>query len=487
MAGRDLFAQPEATGRNLLTEGGGVADQVPREIPNEQGLIEGGAQSLLQGATLGFADEAQAGIGAVYAKVIDFFDENPALSDKSFAQVMTDIRKSLREENEQFKSENPLVSTGLEIAGSLATGGLAGGSKLVGAKTLGQATVQGVKTGAIAGSVAGAGFADAEDFFSQETLEEAAKTGVLSAALGGLTPAAIKGVLKAGKLVPKALPESLMETAVKVRPSVPNDKRASMIRTALDEGIMPTTNGLELMAKKLANLDRGLQKIIDDATDAGTKITKKALFTELKQLRKDLGGINLRAEKNLSQIDDVAKAFGERLKKLGKDTLTPREVQDLKRTAYRQLRFDVSQQSGQFGTIEAEKAVIRSGKKALEKISPDVQKINRREGKLLELGDELERAVGRLDNRNFISLDTAAKIAAGAATGSPTGTALGVGASGFGAPRVKARMAITLENIRKTGEIAETINQSLSPELARPLAVLIENHKENLENLLEDE
>ena len=489
MAGRNLFEDTEpTTGRNLLTEGGGgVAGQTPREIPSDQSFAGGAVQSLLQGATLGFADEAQAGVAAGVAKLIDAFSDNPVISDKTFSQLMIDARKALREENERFKAENPVVSTGLEIAGSVATGGIAGGSKLVGAKTLGQATIQGAKTGAVVGAAAGAGFADQEAFFSQETLEEAAKTGALSAILGGATPTVIKGALKAGKLVPKALPESLMETAVKIRPSVPNDKRASMIRTALDEGIMPTTNGLELISMKLSNLDRGLNKIIDGATDRGIMISKKALFTELKKLRQDLGRVNLRGAKNIRQIDQIAKTFDQQLKKLNKSKLTPREVQDLKRSAYRQLRFDVSQQSGQFATTETEKAIIRGAKKSLEKIGPDVQKINKREGKLLELGDELERAVGRLDNRNLISLDTAAKIAAGAATGSPAGTAAGVGASALGAPRVKARMAITLENIRKTGEIAEKVNQTLPPELRKAFAVLIENHKENLENLIGDE
>jgi hypothetical protein len=259
-----------------------------------------------------------------------------------------------------------------------------------------------------------------------------------------------------------------------------------MIRTALDESIMPTTNGLELISKKLSNLDRGLDKIIDGATKRGVMIPRKALFTELGKLRKDLGGVNLRATKNLKQIDDIVSSFDKQLKKIGKAKLTPREVQDLKRSAYRQLRFDVSQQNAQFAKTEAEKAIIRSGKKSLERIDPNVQKINQREGKLLELGDELERAVGRLDNRNLISLDTAAKVAAGAATGSPVGTGIGTGAAALGAPRVKARTAIILENIRRSGEMMDQINKSLSPEAAAAFSILVEDNKELLNELIDE-
>jgi hypothetical protein len=489
MAGRDLFAPTEedqSTGRDLLApKGFGTTGMDLSPQKSEQSFIGGLAQQGMQGATLGFADEGQAALGAAYAKVIDFFDQNPVLSDKSFAQVMTDIRAQIRAENEKFAKENPLASTGAQVAGGLATGGIFGGGKIAGAKTMQQAAVQGAKVGAATGLAAGAGFADADDFFSQETLEEAIKTGVLGTALGALTPAMIQQAIKAGKAIPKALPESLMETAVKIRPSVEQGKRASMIRTALDEGIMPTTNGLELISKKLTNLDRGLDKIIDGATERGVLISKKALFSELRKLRKDLGGVNLRASKNIKQIDAIAKAFDENLKKINKSMLTPREVQDLKRSAYRQLRFDVSQQSASFATTETEKGIIRGAKKSLEKIGPDVEKINLREGKLLELGDELERAVGRLDNRNLISLDTAAKIAAGAATGSPAGTGVGVGASVLGAPRVKARTALILENIRKMGEISESVNKSLPPEAAAAFAILVEDNKESLSELIE--
>ena len=472
--GRNLFAEePEQpAGRNLF--------EVPRE-PNQvetPGLIEGGSQSLLQGATLGFSDEIQSFIAAAVA--------SPFIEDKTFGQIMQDARKSFRDEQAAFKEENPKTAVGLEIAGSLVTGG-AGLAKTGLAKagtTLAGNIGRSAATGLVTGTAAGAGFADEEDFFSQETLEEAAKTGALGGLLGGLTPIVIKSAVSAGKLIPKKLPESLMETAVKVRPSVPNDKRTSIIRTALDEGIMPTTNGLELISKKLTNLDRGLDKIIDGATSRGKLISKKVLFSELTKLKKDLGRVNIRAEKNIKQIENIASAFDQQLKKIKKPQLTPREVQDLKRSAYRQLRFDVSQQSGSFATTEAEKAIIRGAKKSLEQIDPSVQKINLREGKLLELGDELERAVGRLDNRNLISLDTAAKIAAGSATGSPVGTGAGVAASALGAPRVKAKTALILENIRKSSELSDQVSKALSPEAAAVFSIMVEENKELLNELI---
>jgi len=102
------------------------------------------------------------------------------------------------------------------------------------------------------------------------------------------------------------------------------------------------------------------------------------------------------------------------------------------------------------------------------------------------LGDELERAVSRLDNRNLISLDTAAKMAAGSATGSPVGTGAATAASVLGAPRVKARIAIILENLRKQGAIASEVNKTLSPEAAAVFSIMTENYKDELNNLIGD-
>ena len=61
-----------------------------------------------------------------------------------------------REENEQFKQENPQTALGLEVVGSLATGGLAGGTKITAAKTLPAAALQSAKTGTVLGATAGA-------------------------------------------------------------------------------------------------------------------------------------------------------------------------------------------------------------------------------------------------------------------------------------------------------------------------------------------
>ena len=113
-------------------------------------------------------------------------------------------------------------------------------------------------------------------------------------------------------------------------------------------------------------------------------------------------------------------------------------------------------------------------------------------GGLLELNEELGSVVNRLDNRNLISLDTAAKIEAGSSTGlaagSPVlGTAIGVTAAVAGSPRVKARTAIIMENIRKNADTVELFDNKLDPVLARVLSTQAGRINQSLNAQLEDE
>ena len=327
-------------------------------------------------------------------------------------------------------------------------------------------------------------------------IPKAGKTAALAdkvAALGkavdplNLSVSAIKAAGKGGKLIPQALPEKLLESAIKFRPSIKPSQRASMTKTALREGILPTVGGLQKIADKMSNLNTSLDNIIDGATQAGTTIPKGVVFSELKKLRRDLGGVKINATADLRVINKMAKDFNLNLERLGKGDITPRELQNLKTDAYKRINFDVRSGTAEAAKSATSKAIAKGGKEALERLDPNVQGINRQMGSLLELNNELESVVSKLDNRNLISLDTAAKVAAGAATGTPIGTAVGTGAAVGGNPRVKARTAMALENLRRNAETIEIINNKLPPVLARSLAIQAGRINDSLREQVERE
>ena len=309
---------------------------------------------------------------------------------------------------------------------------------------------------------------------------------LLAPASGAATKEVARQIAKAGKLIPKEMPEKLLESAMKFRPSIKPEQRANMTRTALREGVMPTVKGLEKIATRLDTLDTGLNKIIDDATRRGVTIPKGVIFKELKQVRGKMGGAKINAQSDLKAIDSVAKQFNQNLSKMNKSRLTPRELQDLKTDAYKRINFDLTQGKASFAKNEAMKSMARQAKESLEGIDPDIQGLNRQMGDLLELNKELERVVSRLDNRNLISLDTAVKIGAGASTGTTTGTVAGTAASVLGAPRVKAKTAMVLENLRVNANTIKSLER-IDPAASKALLFEALKIKENLEKQLEEE
>jgi len=118
----------------------------------------------MQGATLGFAEEAQAGIAALTAKATDLVQSkimgNPSvLKDRTIGQLYDEAVNELRGEQAAFAKEHPITATAATVAGGLATGrGMLGLTKAVGIPATGLRGV--TATGTAFGGVAGAGTAE---------------------------------------------------------------------------------------------------------------------------------------------------------------------------------------------------------------------------------------------------------------------------------------------------------------------------------------
>jgi hypothetical protein len=120
----------------------------------------------------------------------------------------------------------------------------------------------------------------------------------------------------------------------------------------------------------------------------------------------------------------------------------------LKVDTYNKIAWDAKRLRGSPIKEDAYKAIARGAKESLEQMAPEVSDVNRQLGELYELQPHLQRAAGRIGNRNIMPLTGMLNPAAGAAVGGPLGAAIGAGTSIFELPRVKARTAIGLENLR---------------------------------------
>lgn len=269
-----------------------------------------------------------------------------------------------------------------------------------------------------------------------------------------------------GKMIPERLPQSMYESAAKFSTTLTPDQRKSLTATALRERVMPTRSGLAKLDLGIKELGQKIDDLVQSATDSGVTIPKEKIYQHLDELRADVGGAKLNAPQDLRKIQRITDAFDEHLRNTGKDALTPSELQAFKQDAYRRINWDAKQGQANYVKEQTGKAMARAAKDEIEKVSPDVQALNRRQGDLLELRPYLERSAGRIENRDVMGIGMPMKATAGGVAAGPVGAAAGTGLAIFDIPQVKARGAITAEALRNTG-VDQFVNNATLPYLLR--------------------
>ncbi len=267
----------------------------------------------------------------------------------------------------------------------------------------------------------------------------------------------------AAKMLPNTVPSKLYDSAAKFSTTFSPDKRRQLVDTALNEQIMPTTKGGDRLAGKIDQMGSQLDAMIEQADSTGVMIPKQAVMRHLGELRKDAGGVRIYGGKSLDTIDRVAKDFDLHMKNIGRDSISPSELQAMKQDIYNNINFNRKTGAGKASLTEenALKAMGRAAKESLEQTNPDIKGANQRLGRLLELKEPIEKSAARIENRNILGLDAAAKITAGsAATDGGAGTAAGLAAASLGYPQAKAATALKLNELQNSSALARFANNS---------------------------
>lgn len=151
--------------------------------PKPEGIedVVGSAmRGAAQGASLGFIDEATAGVGGLYDYVQGKIGSRGSIS---LSDAYKTRRDTIREADARAEAENPKAYFGGQITGALGTAMIPGAGALNAAKGASIATVAG--KGAISGAIAGAGSARNLIDVPAETLKGAAVGGALGGAISG--------------------------------------------------------------------------------------------------------------------------------------------------------------------------------------------------------------------------------------------------------------------------------------------------------------
>ena len=266
---------------------------------------------------------------------------------------------------------------------------------------------------------------------------------------------AINPVKAAAGALPRSLPASMYQSAAKFPPvAVPRKTRDAITETALDYKIMPTSKGIDEISRKLEGLDVKINSLINRADASGKTVSRKAIYSDLKDLRQSLKE-GADAPANMRKYTKIVKDLDE-LMKGGPDQLTPSKLQKFKVATYRDINWR-AKPGAKTATMQS---LARGARRAIEDVTPEISAVNRQYGPLAELRDRLPQVAHRIDNQNFIPLNTGVLTGAGGAAGNIPGAVAGGLLGMLEFPRVKAGSAIALRELQNAGLLGNFLDNS---------------------------
>ena len=280
-------------------------------------------------------------------------------------------------------------------------------------------------------------------------------------------------------MIPERTPINLYEKEALFSKALPQATRDKMARTALDAKLMPTPTGVEKGRAIIKDLESQLAAIENAAPD--TPIPINAVLGRFGKLRKKFGGPGIDAQKNLQVIDEVARNLRESVERLGRDWVTPKELSQIKKDTYRSINW----QDPKMATENvARKAVGRQAQEILAKEIPDAVDINKQLSDMYQLMGKpsspkpgpLERAAARINDRNLVSLGAPLRAMSGAGIGhmlnnKVAGFLIGAGLVVADLPRIKAKLAMGLNNVKKASKSDMVLRNSFLKWMAKQTGV----------------
>jgi len=279
-----------------------------------------------------------------------------------------------------------------------------------------------------------------------------------------------------GSVIPKKLPENLMAGGMKPTTTLTPDQRSGLLRTAVEQKIMPNEAGVARLNTLVDTFGRQVDGLIDRAVDSGKTVDATSLLNGLYDMEAKLmdGGSTQKFKDveiiNSVRDDLIESIYGRGVKEIDASTppmpLTAAQLQAIKRDAYARADYKADDPVTNLRN-EATKVIGRDARQGIEQLVPGVSVPNRRMGELLELREPLQRSVNRINNRNPISLSQVIAGSAGASAFDAPGAAVGLLASSINSPMNQARLGIGLERMRQVPR--NPIRSLMSPAPGRGL------------------
>jgi len=268
---------------------------------------------------------------------------------------------------------------------------------------------------------------------------------------------AVTGVAKVPmKFIPRQVvqekAERLYSSALKGLSRAKLEEKQQILKTGLKEGIPVSRGGLVKLSDAIDLANDEFAYAIDDAMQTGVTIRTKDVANRIDDLE-DWYMDAPNPEEFIPQLEELKTQF---MAKHGiNGVMDADEAQRIKMRIY-QLN---KEHYGTLGSVKVEgnKALARGIREEFIKRYPELKELGYRERDMINLQAAIEKAIGRIENKDIIGIGTPIKTGVGHMLGGKVvGAIVGFATAIFGNPQVKSRLAIALTHAKEARHLNPT-------------------------------
>lgn len=254
-----------------------------------------------------------------------------------------------------------------------------------------------------------------------------------------------------GKLIPKGMPSRLWEGAAKLSTTLSKKDRDRIVKVAMKHEIPSTLKGIDKIDTLLNNWSAQADKLVAMAEKTGKKIPIDRLTKGWEKLYKDTLDLGEKAgDRALGALDDIIAGQTEK----GRTALSADEAQKLKRRLYKELQTEYGKKR-HTAINDVRILAARNAKEIVEELvsgaGGDIKGVNAKMSEVIDLHNAIERAAGRIANRDLMGIGVPIKGILGANVSGPAGATAGLGLGILDVPAVKSHIALLLNRLRNKG------------------------------------
>jgi hypothetical protein len=266
------------------------------------------------------------------------------------------------------------------------------------------------------------------------------------------------------KLLIGDMPGKLWARGAKMSSKLSQEQRNVIGRTAVANRLTFSIRSLDKTRNMINEMSTKVDTLIDAAVRKGETIPIGKILKDYEALQATVpykGGTKIRrSQAALARIKKELTEFNTKLQVIADDRginiveaaeMTVKEVQEYKKSLYAELQDVYLTASRQPLEKEAAKLLARNAKTAIEEIIPEVKKLNRQEGALIDVYEAIEQTSTQLSKGDLMPVKPAVEAAIGKKVAGVPGAVVGGTLGILDRKAVKSRIAVLLYMLKNRG------------------------------------